>query len=327
MLRTVLTTLAVLAGCSSSAEAPPEGGCGPESCRDPEGYESGEECDDGESCLCDRCPGYCDALCPFSLPNADVMANAGDDEDEDPVLQAADFSCLGDNALPAAPAMDVTVTGFVRDFEDDFLIPGATVEVYALATELDAPLASTVSVADGSYSIVVPASALDVARVSWRVVAEDALDTLHLNQAIACATAPCGMDEERLSVSQVTSDSLASILGTSRPDGTSVVIGDVLDCRRRSVAHANGRLLDPSGAEVEGLETYYFEAEFPVRRKLQPWSSADGLVGMINVAPAAEVEIRAYGRIDGEETLLSAAAVPAIADAVVISDLDALGPK
>jgi hypothetical protein len=64
-----------------------------------------------------------------------------------------------------------------------------------------------------------------------------------------------------------------------------------------------------------------------VRRKLQPWTSADGLVGMINVAPAAEVEIRAYGRIDGEETLLSAAAVPAIADAVVISDLDALGPK
>ena len=321
-----LLDLAADCGSTGDGQAPPTG-CVPGSCDDPVGYETEAACPDGESCLCDRCPSYCDALCPLSLPNADVMANAGDDQDEDPPLVEADFSCLGKDEPPPAPKQDVTMTGIVMDFEDEYPIEAATVEAFATALALDVPVASTTSGKGGSYTLVLPVAQLDSARVSWRVQAEDQLETLHLNQAIACQSAPCTMTEDRLSVSQVTSDSLTGILGTSRPDGTSIVIGDVLDCRRRSVANANGRLFSSNGDPVAGTEVYYFETEFPVRRWLQPWSSPDGLVGILDVEAAGVVEIRAFGRIDGKETLLSAVAVPPVADAVVITDMDVLGPR
>jgi len=324
--RLLLIAVVAAAGCGSSDGGNGSPGCEPDSCDDPAGYESGEACSGSGSCLCEKCPTYCDALCPFSLPNADVVAYLEEDEGRGPPTEL-DLDCLGANELPAAPAQDVTMTGIVEDFEDAYPIEGATVEVFASALDLDTPIASTVSGELGAYTIVIPAAELAVARVSWRVAAEDRLETLHLNQAIECRIAPCVMNESRLSVSWVTLDSVVAILGTSRPAGTSTVIGDVLDCDRNSLANANGRLLSVSGDRFSDAEIYYFEEEFPVRRRLQPWSSSDGLVAFLNVQSTDTVEIQAYGRVDGAETLLSSATVFPTPDAVVITDMDPLGPR
>ncbi|MEK6606096.1 MAG: hypothetical protein AABZ30_00375, partial [Myxococcota bacterium] len=83
-----------------------------------------------------------------------------------------------------------------------------------------------------------------------------------------------------------------------------------------------------NGAMVQGVEVYYFQSgrngPFPVRRSLQTATSPDGLFLMPNVVPGGTVELRAYGKIDGVETLLSSVRVQPEADSVVITDMDPL---
>lgn len=313
-------------GCGGSTEGDDEGaeseGEEGSECSQAVDMASGDACDNGSSCICASCEDYCDSSNLASLPDTDVLVAENDDFEAG--ATDADFACLGSNTPPAPPANDVTVGGIVMDFQTDAPISGALVEAFSSSESLDTSCANATSIDDGTYEITVPADCFVAARLSWRVTVEDALPTLHLNQRVACESEPCTVEQHRISVSQGTADTIPAILGTVLKDGTSIVVGDILDCQRRSVEYANGRLFDDKGAAIGGIQGYFFKEEFPVRRSIQQWTSLDGLVVLVQVPAGGLVDIRAYGNLGGEETLLSSVRVPPIADSVIITDMEPL---
>lgn len=324
----VLVSSMMLAYCGGSSEtgegeAEVEGeaeGEGPCGCADPIGL-GGD--------LCDSCETYCDPSNSCSLPNADVQANAGDDNDEEPPLEAADYECLAVKAPPAPPKGAVNVTGETRDYLTRTPVPSIVTDAFPSSEDFATPCATVTSDESGVYVIPLPESCFadGDALVSWRMTdsSGDQYPTFHLNQRVECESFPCTVSQNRPSVSETTVASVAFLLrGTEPLPGTSIVIGDVVDCQGRSVQFANGRLFDAEGSLIEGIETYYFQTVQPVRRNLQSWTSPDGLVAMIDVPAGSLVEISAFGRLDGEETVLSTIRVPPVADSIVVTEMEPL---
>jgi len=296
--------------------------------------DGGSDAPDGAVCPpanLSGCDPSDDSTC-LALPQDDVQAALGtelpDPDVENPVLttDGADYTCNTSAPPTPRPTGDVTVTGLVLDFQSDDALAGASIEVFAAAQFDAAPLATTTSSADGSYQIVVPTETLRDGRVFWRNTAPGQAPTHELYDPLL-PDASLAFASDRVSVSEDTAETIPTVLGTTRPDGTVVVVGRVRDCQRRYVAGATARLYDDrcGGFQaIGGFEEFYFEEEYPSQRGRWRATSPDGLFVMFKVDPADSAEVRILGRLAGVETVLSRAVIPLIPDSVVITDFDPL---
>jgi hypothetical protein len=289
--------------------------------------------DAGPAVLCTpagtQCNPAADSTC-LAVPAEEVQAALGT-ELPDPDLahlmpdpDGADYAC-NEHAEPTPiPAGDVMVSGPVRDYFTDVHLAGATVNVYA-DTALVRPIATAETGMDGTYQMVIPVAELHSGRVFWLTSAADHLPTYELFDPLL-PDDTLHFDSERLSVAEETAQMLATVLGTSRPPGTVVIVGRVRDCRRRYVAGAVARVYGEGCGEdpIGGVEEFFFEQEDPVQREFERATSLDGLFAMLKLQPADSAEVRITGRLGPTETVVSRAVIPLIADSVVITDFDPL---
>jgi hypothetical protein len=257
---------------------------------------------------------------------------------------AADFSCVGTSTdcslplyqgIPCPPDPGFTVSGEVQDFQSKDPIAEAigpnvvaTVTVYKTTADVlsDTPLAGPVETdANSIYTVTIPES---VTRVIFKTTMTNSKDTYEFGQLVA----PGETENHRYSVSNATGDFINAWVGIPFDTSKGAVAGALRDCQQLEVANALGKALDAAGADVvPETQIFYFSdaAGLPVKRAKRTSSDFDGRMLFLNVPPTTGgVTIQAWVNLagDGNLVLVSENVVPVLANSIVITDLDPLGP-
>lgn len=245
----------------------------------------------------------------------------------------ANWDCLGTATDDTPSTVEITVTGVVRDFqEDEDTVAGAMIAVYEGSDIDGTPIDEVVSEADGTYSVTLPEG---VERVAFKTSADGFLDTYLMNQYYV----PDEAEQEEFL--EPISDSLANTLAafTGRDDprtlGLGVLAGAIRDCDNNEVAGAIATVSSSSGTvnHVDGAETYYFSAgsqSLPVRLTLEDSTNDDGLFMVMELPPDDGSFLQVWGFIDGQDpaaddmTLLAELPMPVIGDTVVTASMEPL---
>jgi hypothetical protein len=293
--------------------------------------------DDGdEEGDCAGNSGASTPTCQLVSPDKEVKTSAG----------SADYSCLGKVTPPAQPTKDLVIRGKTQqrlsngDDEDKGEV---SVEVWTDQTSLSKAtrVTDTISDAAGNYEVTIPATAWASAsekgvRVAWRISATDTIPTVEYNDLIPIQDAkPDSKDPtklsleglDRITLSRSTLMTINGLLGTTADYDTkkAIVLGVVRDCARKEVENASAGAVDSAGKPLEGPQLFYFQDNFPVVRKLQPFSSADGFFTLLNVPiTGGSVEVRVVGKLASGEAVLSRQVLPVKSDTLVIADFDPL---
>ena len=265
---------------------------------------------------------------------------------------SADLSCLGgctpsctDPEVcelgvcvdpPPPPGTYVTATIYLEDFEDDYRVEGAMIDLF-LDNTVDTP-DETIGPTDVNGAVLVtPADAqLPAGRdIAYRVHAGDlpagaVRTTIEYDVRIPAADG----DEVRfLSVSDSTYRLIPTILGITPDAGHGVVLGEFDDCAGNPVEGFVVRFLTETGEDCHVLHerecfARYFQDGYPSRIDNQPYSSADGLFAMVQVPPGTWTA-QVLGRLTDDTAtypydLLGEKRVAADADAIVIMRVEVL---
>ncbi|NMC69719.1 MAG: hypothetical protein GYA57_06575 [Myxococcales bacterium] len=250
----------------------------------------------------------------------------------------ADMSCLGNNPpIPPLPGT-VTATLYVEDFEDEYRVPGVTLELF-FDNVVDETPDLTVGPTDASGEVSGVAGLPARGLIAYRATGgtsptTGAAQRTTVEYDVECPDADGGR-VRALSISDSTYRLIPTILGITPDADHAIIAGAFQDCADPpdEVEGIVARLLDASRQDCHVLnprECYarYFVDEFPSRIDNQPYSSPDGLYAIAQVPPGDWVlEIR--GRLTAATTefpydLLGRKEVHAIADAIVIVDVNPL---
>ena len=265
---------------------------------------------------------------------------------------AADLSCL-DGCTPACTDPQVcelgacvdppppegtfvTATIYVEDFEDDYRVEGATIDLF-LDNTVDTPDA-TIGPTDvnGSFLVTPAIAELPAGRaIAYRVHAGDlpagaVRTTIEYDVRIPAVD---GEEVRFLSVSDSTYRLIPTILGITPDASHGIIAGEFGDCSTNSVEGVVARLVNDSDRDCHDLnprECYsrYFVDDFPTRIDNQTFSSPDGLYAIAQVAPG-EWDLEILGRLSASSAeypfdLLGSKRVNCIADSIVIVDVPPL---
>jgi hypothetical protein len=259
---------------------------------------------------------------------------------------AADFSCVGSSTdcdLPGLrelatcpPDPGFTVSGIVEDFqakENIVTAVGAsavaTVTVYETTADTlnDVPLAGPVQTdSSGRYTVTIDKS---LTRLIFKTTMDNSKDTYEFGQLII----PNQTDADRYSISNATGDFINAWVGVAWDTSKGAVAGALRDCQQLEVAGAIGHAVDEGGVDVvPESQVFYFNdaAGLPTKRSKRTWSDFDGRMLFLNVPPTTGgVRIQAFVTLNGDGTLTKVAenTVPVLANSIVITDLDPLGPQ
>lgn len=210
----------------------------------------------------------------FELPTVALMADPGGNMP--PV--APEFDC----DLPAVTTSTapVVISGRVADFQTSTPVANATVDVFSGLAYLGAPLASATTTALGTYTLTVPTGTMGP--LSWRVRATDTLDTYLVNDTVNLTSAMV-MNSNRNSVTSTTAGLLSALLGQSRREGTGIIAGEAIDCRRRSLIGAIATLSTTSSRGTNARPTFVDDAQ------IYYFGAASGLPTSRNAATMTNV--------------------------------------
>ena len=245
----------------------------------------------------------------------------------------ANWDCLGTASDDEASTVEITVSGVVRDFqEDEDTVASAMVAVYEGSDIDGTPVDEVTSEANGSYAVTLP---VGTERVAFKISADGFLDTYLMNQYYVPDQAE---QEEFLEpISDSLANALTAFTGRSEPRtlGLGVLAGAIRDCDNNEVAGAIATVSDSSGTvdHVTGAETYYFSAEaqsLPVRLTLEDTTNDDGLFMVMELPPDDASFLQVWGFVDGQDpaademTLLAELPMPVIGDSVVTASMEPL---
>jgi hypothetical protein len=272
-----------------------------------------DECHQGFRCE--------EGSCNMRLPALDTLGS--------------DMSCVGNNPPVEPLGTTVTATLYVEDFQDNYLVEGAIVDLYFDNIVDDTPdLTTPPANASGEVTGVTGLPARGV--IAYRLHGGDlpggtVRTTIEYDVEIPDAD---GGRVRILSVSDATFRLIPTILGIIPDADHGIIAGSFNDCAAdpQAVEGVVARMLNAAGEDCHELnqrECYsrYFQDEFPARIDNQSYSS-DGLYGIVQIPPGDwTVEVR--GRLTGSTTafpfdLLGRKQVRCVADSITIVDVKPL---
>jgi hypothetical protein len=238
---------------------------------------------------------------------------------------AADYSCNGKRVDPAAPTTDTVVTGTIKDFQDDNLVSGAVISVYATADQVLAkmPIATSMpSDAMGNYTVTVPKGYYRVifGNTGGKALSNgnpvDTIDTYEFNRKYD--------DKGRTAVKVSTREAIPGLVSVIPDTSLGVLAGAVRDCNEKEVGGARVTISDTSGPYMGDMLTFYFKkisgSTLPTRT--QKWTDGNGAFAALNV-PVGKGTVSAKGIIttaDGEVDLGSGT-VPVLAGSITLFEV------
>jgi hypothetical protein len=245
----------------------------------------------------------------------------------------ANWSCLDTPSTDQVSTVEITVTGTVRDFQNQQdTVREADISAYMGNDITASPIASATSDAEGAFTITLP---IGVERVAFKTSAAEYLDTYLLNQYFEPAVEDQEEDLEPISVSL--GNALTAFINKQRTLGLGVLAGAIRDCDGNEVEGGIATVSSTSGQpdHVTGAETYYFSAgsssSLPVRLSQQTYTNRDGLFMVIELPPSSsEVFLQVWGFTPDQDpesdplTLLAEIGSRVIADAVISASMEAL---
>ncbi|MBI5485790.1 MAG: hypothetical protein HY905_00505 [Deltaproteobacteria bacterium] len=249
----------------------------------------------------------------------------------------ADLSCVGDNPPIEPLGTTVSATVYVEDFEDEVRVEGAVVEIFLDNIVDDTPDLTT-DPTDENGEVPGGVAGLPARGViAYLVHAGDlpggmVRTTIEYDVEIPDAD---GGEVRLLSVSDTTYRLIPTVLGITPDASHGIIAGEFGDCAADpvSVEGIVARLVNAAGEDCHELndrECYsrYFQEETPARIDSQPYSSADGLYAIAQVAPGPW-DLQVLGRLTAAATdfpfdLLGQKRVNCIADSIVIVDVNPL---
>jgi hypothetical protein len=248
----------------------------------------------------------------------------------------SDMSCVGNNPPIEPLGTTVTATVYVEDFQDDYQVEGATIDLFLdniVDDSPDATIGPTNAAGEVAGVDGLPARGV----IAYRLHGGDlpggtVRTTIEYDVEIPDAD---GGRVRVLSVSDSTFRLIPTILGITPDADHGIIAGSFNDCAASSqtVEGIVARMLNAAGEDCHELnqrECYsrYFQDEFPARIDNQSYSSADGLYGIVQIPPGDwTIEVR--GRLTAASTafpfdLLGRKQVHCIADSITIVDVNPL---
>jgi hypothetical protein len=244
----------------------------------------------------------------------------------------ASWDCLNTPSDDQASTVEITLTGTVRDFQNDADTIGlAEVEAYGNNDISSTPIATATAAGDGTFTMNLP---VGVERVAFKASADEYLDTYLLNQYFEPGVAAQEQILEPVSVSLA--NALTAFIGTQRTLGLGVLAGAIRDCNGNEVSGAIAAVSSQSGQvnHVTGAATYYFSAgssSLPVRLSQQAYTNFDGLFMVIELPPSSSsVYLQVWGFTPDQDpasdalTLLAEIGTSVIGDTIISASMEAL---
>lgn len=263
-------------------------------------------------------PGF---FCPTALATAwDEVGGTWMD------LGPANFSCLNTPSTDVPTAVDINLTGEIRDFQEGIPVADATVEVFP-GIDVGNPLATATGDGDGNYALVVPTGQ---SRFGFKVTAPDYMETYLLNQYLDPDAAD--QDENVEAVSELTANLLPALIGLQRTDGLGIVAAAFRDCDGNTVSDVVATVSGTSGADdhLVGGQSYYFSDSLPTNHTIRETTNSDGLFVVLELPETATGYLQLWGFVDGQDpttddmTLLSEMPAPVIGNTVITASAEPL---
>jgi hypothetical protein len=251
----------------------------------------------------------------------------------------ADMSCVGNNPPPTPGTGVVTANLYVEDFEDEYRVEGAVLDLFFDNVIDDTPDA-TVGPTDENGQVTGIANVPQDNLIAYRLHGDElpggeVKTTVEYDVETPEAD---GGDIRCISVSDTTYRLIPTILGIAPDPAHAILAGEFDDCAEppaepEPTEGVVVRLVNAAGEDCHVLDEHecyarYFQEEYPARLDNQPYSSADGLYAFAQVPPGVwTLEVR--GRLTEASAtfpfdLLGKKDVNAIADAIVIVDVNPL---
>jgi hypothetical protein len=269
-------------------------------------------------------------------PPADQEPLAAWSETADPLFVEAslDYSCLGTRTEPNAGA-PVSTRFELRDFQDDFPVPGTEVWLFTNNTIADACAAPDclqfTTDAMGNGTVQLPANAWYAYRVLPRMGLSRMSTVFAVFQYNEPAPSVANQAVVGNSVSGSTIDLIPALLGISRTSGLAIIAGRIEDCAGNFVENVSIRLFDPDGNEIvpgtlnEEPHFNYFNgnAMDNLPDQTQLYSNRDGLyvLSQITVADGRPYRVEAYGNLNGALVPIACESARIFPDAVTILNM------
>ena len=212
------------------------------------------------------------------------------------------------------------IRGTVLDFEDEYGVADATVELFYSDTFAGAPDATMVTDSEG---VAEGAEAPTCTPITYRVSTDPDLDaskfTIEAHQIFAPLSGDeAAIDAEFNSVSSDTYNIIPALLGISVDPEMGVIAGTAYDCDGEPMEGVQVIARGEDGSYPEDHEVRYFVDSFPARD--QPTTSADGLWIAINVPPG-RVTVEMWAIQSGELVQIGATELDVFADSINISNI------
>ena len=250
------------------------------------------------------------------------------------VATSADYSCINTGTAPTGGA-PIDVEFQLRDFQDGFEVPDATVWMFAdnvIANECVGACQEFTTNGMGNGGVSLPAGGW----YAYRVLPFDGptarTTVFGVFQYNEPTPATAGGSVEGNSVSGTTIDLIPALLGITREAGRAIVAGRIHDCDDdHNIANVQVRIFDPDGNFVEpGTSTtdpnyHYFMGLVMgnVPDQTAQYSSSDGLyvVPQVPLVDDRPYRVEAWANLDGVDQRVSCESARIFTDSITILNL------
>jgi hypothetical protein len=236
-----------------------------------------------------------------------------------------DLSCLtgtlGTETAAAGCVAQRSMSGTVLDFQDDYPVDEAQVELFFEDGIFGAADDTVTSDPNGVFNVEVNTCAPFTYRVSTDPVLDATKVTIESHDVLPHKGAINPVSHELNSVSSTTYALIPTLLGVSPDVEKGVVAGVAYDCAGGKIEGVQVMIEGASGNIPESVVAKYFRDDFPNRN--QPYTSDDGLWILMDV-PTGDWIVKGYVADGlGGHTLVAQTELKVLADSINISSIHA----
>ena len=245
-----------------------------------------------------------------------------------------DYSCLGTRTAPT-PGADIDIEFQLRDFQDDFEVPDATVWLFSdnvIANDCNGDTCQELTTdIDGNAGATLAATSWYAYRVLPFDGPTPATTVFGVFQYNEPAPASAGGAVEGNSVSGTTIELIPALLGITREPGRAIVAGRIHDCNDANLSGAIVRIYDPDGNYIEpGTRStdpnyHYFTGLVTGNVPAQEarFSAEDGLyvIPQVELIDDRPYRVEAWANFEGEYQRVSCESARIFSDSVTILNL------
>ena len=234
-----------------------------------------------------------------------------------------DLSCLtgtlGTEAAAAGCIAQRSMAGLVLDFQDDYPVDEATVELFFEDGIFGVADDTVTTDANGVFNAEVNTCEAFTYRVTTDPVLDATKVTIESHDVMPHKGAINPVSHEMNSVSSTTYALIPTLLGVSPDVEKGIVAGRAYDCAGENLEGLQVMIEGASGNIPESVVAKYFRDDFPNRN--QPYTSDDGLWILMDV-PTGDWFVKGYVADGlGGHTLVAQTELKVLADSINISSI------